>query len=253
MNATHIKRRQPAEPGSIPDRLQMFTREVRFYREVGRDVGVRVPQLVRAEVTDGATLLELEDLSSWSEGADPIAAVMTLAALHHRWVGRVQDAWPWLPRPDVSDLVEAYFHARWPSIRNRADVTAPVRRLGDSLVGAVAAVGATAGGAGPHTLTHGDASARNMRTSETGEVALLDWEDVGIGPGIGDVAWFLVSSVDATEWDAALSAYGDATGFMSVLPEACVQGLLSLDDLDEGSPAAAHWARNLDAAAQRLA
>lgn len=253
MNATHIKRRQPAEPGSIPDRLQMFTREVRFYREVGGDVGVRVPRLVRAEVTDGATLLELEDLASWREGADPIAAVRTLAALHHRWVGRAQDAWPWLPRPDVSDLVEAYFEARWPSTRTRTDVTPPIRRLGDSLVGEVEAVGAAASRSGPHTLTHGDASARNMRTSETGEVALLDWEDVGIGPGIGDVAWFLLSSVDADEWDAALSAYGDATGFTSVLPEACVQGLLSLDDLDDGSPAAAHWARNLDAAAQRLA
>lgn len=253
VTGTYVKRRQPAEPGSIPDRLQMFTREVRFYTEVAAEVGVRVPRLVRAEVTDGATVLELEDLSPWREGADPVAAVTTLAALHRRWVGRAAEAWPWLPRPDVSDLVEAYVATRWRSIRERGDVTASVRRLGDSMVGGVAALGAAAHRAGPPTLTHGDASARNMRTGPTGEVALLDWEDVGSGPGIGDVAWFLLSSVDAAEWDEALRAYGDTTGFSSVLPVAFVQGLLSLDDLDEGSGEAGAWAGNLDAAATLLA
>lgn len=118
MSTTYVKRRQAPEPGSIPDRLQMFTREVRFYNEVGRDVGVRIPHLVRSEVDDGATLLELEDLSTWREGADPVAAVRTLADLHHRWTGRAADAFPWLPRADVSDLVEDFFSTRWTHIRD---------------------------------------------------------------------------------------------------------------------------------------
>lgn len=230
----------------------MFTREVRFYTEVGDDVGVRIPHLVRAEVDGGATLLELEDLSSWREGADPVAAASTLATLHRRWIGRATDTFPWLPRVDVSDLVEDIFSTRWVSILEREDVTGSIRSLGDNLVGEVAAVGAAAKAAGPQTLIHGDASGRNMRTSDAGEVALLDWEDVGVGPGIGDIAWFLLSTADPNEWDAALNAYGDARGFTAVLPATCVQGLLSLDDLGDGSPAAQHWLRNLQAAAARL-
>lgn len=230
----------------------MFTREVRFYEEVGRNVGVRIPRLVRAEVNEGATLLELEDLSAWREGADPVAAVSTLASLHRRWEGRAVDTFPWLPRADVSDLVEDYFRGRWPAIKERSDVAASVRALGDSLVGAVAAAGIEANAAGPHTLTHGDASGRNMRTSDNGEVALLDWEDVGVGPGLSDVAWFLLSSVEADKWDEALAAYGDTSGLAAVLPVTCVQGLLSLDDLADGSEAAVRWIRNIEAAAARL-
>lgn len=252
MTITHVKRRQAPEPGSIPDRLQMFTREVRFYREVASDVGVRVPGLVHAEVEDGDTLLVLEDLSTWHEGADPVAAVTALGALHRRWTERATTVHPWLPRADVSDLVESYYAARWPEVRGRADVTDEVRRLGDSLVGRVAAAGERAGAAGPATLVHGDASGRNMRTSPSGEVALLDWEDVGVGPGIADVAWFLLSSADPRDWDEALGAYGESGGLAAVLPTTCVQGLLSLDDHADGSAAAQTWVRNLEAATERM-
>lgn len=252
MTQTHIKRRQPAEPGSIPDKLQMFSREVRFYSEI-TDVGVRIPALVRAEVAeDGSTLLEIEDLSSWREGADPIAAAEALAQLHRRWEGRAETEWPWLPRADVSDLVEAYFASRWPRIQERSDFPSDLKHLGELLVGQIAAVSAAASGVGPHTLTHGDASARNMRTSDDGQVALLDWEDVGTGPGISDVAWFLVSSAPPDRWDEALLAYGSSSGFVQTLPVVCAQGLLSLDDLEDGSAAAATWIRNLHAAAARL-
>jgi hypothetical protein len=56
---TFTKRRAAATPGSIPDVLQMFPREVRFYREVAPDVGVRTPACYHAEEHDGATHLEL--------------------------------------------------------------------------------------------------------------------------------------------------------------------------------------------------
>ena len=58
--------------------------------------------------------------------------------------------------------------------------------------------------------------------------------------------------MSAADWDAALEAYGDSAGFTSVLPVTCVQGLLSLDDLMEGSSAAASWTRSLAEAASRL-
>lgn len=40
---SYVKRRELPVPGSVPDALQMFRTEVRFYREVAAVVGIRVP------------------------------------------------------------------------------------------------------------------------------------------------------------------------------------------------------------------
>src|SRR3954452_5544128 len=176
---TFTKRRDAATPGSIPDVLEMFTREVRFYREVAPYVGVRVPACHVAEENDGATHLVLENLSYWRPGADPAAAAALLRDLHTRWEGRAVERWPWLPRPDVSELGGALYDETWVDARTRLDLTDVVRDLGGSLVGRVAEFERLADASGPVTFTHGDASALNMRTSLTGEVALLDWEDYG--------------------------------------------------------------------------
>jgi len=60
------KHRDRAPEGSIPDVLDMFASEVRFYREVAPVVGVRVPQRFAAEASPNGTRLVLEDLSTWS-------------------------------------------------------------------------------------------------------------------------------------------------------------------------------------------
>jgi len=246
-----VKEREPARPGTIPDVLQMFTREVRFYREVAPYVGVRVPACHLAEEHDGATRLELEDLSAWRRGADPVAAAEVLRDLHARWEGRATERWPWLPRPDVSDLVGALYDETWRAARSRPELTDVVRDLGDSLVGRVAEVERRADASGPVTFTHGDASGLNLRTSPEGEVALLDWEDYGAGPGIVDLAWHLLSSVAPAEWDRALAAYGDTTGLADALPAVAVQGLLSFA-FEEGHDDAREWVVCLEEAARRL-
>jgi thiamine kinase-like enzyme len=248
---TFAKHREAATPGSIPDVLEMFTREVRFYRELAPYVGVRVPVCHLAEEHDGATHLELEDLSSWRPGADPQAAARVLRELHDRWEGKALERWPWLPRPDVSDLVGAMYDEAWPTARERPELTSAVRELGDSLVGRVAEAERRVDACGPVTLTHGDASALNMRTSPDGEIALLDWEDYGTGPGIADLAWHLLSSVAPAEWDLALAAYGDTAGLAEVLPAVAVQALLSLA-FGEGRDDAAAWVESLEEAVRRI-
>jgi hypothetical protein len=245
------KRREAAAPGSIPDVLQMFTREVRFYRELAPYVGVRTPACYLAEEQGGATRLELEDLSSWRAGAEPAAAAHTLHDLHARWEGSAVARWPWLPRPDVSHLVGALYDETWTATRDRPELTDPVRALGDSLVGRVAEVERRAEASGPVTFTHGDASALNMRTSPDGEVALLDWEDYGAGPGIVDLAWHLVSSVAPVDWDLALTAYGEVSGLADALPAVAVQGLLSFA-FEEGHDDAREWVVSLEEAARRI-
>jgi aminoglycoside phosphotransferase (APT) family kinase protein len=116
----------------------------------------------------------------------------------------------------------------------------------------VAEIDRRAEAAGPTTLCHGDASSANMRTSATGEIALLDWEDYGTGPGVCDLAWHLVSSVEPADWDRALDAYGDASGLEEALRSACVQGLLSFAFEDPGDDRAVAWVSRLEEAARRL-
>jgi len=91
-----------------------------------------------------------------------------------------------------------------------------------------------------------------MRTGPDGQVALLDWEDVSAAPGVVDLAWLLVSSVEPARWDEVSAAYGPAPGLMRALPAAVVQGLLSLSGISAGSAEAAAWIRRLDMAANLL-
>lgn len=251
--ATHIKQRRAPAPGTIPDRLQMFRREVRFYREIAPDLGVRVPRCFRAEVErDGSTLLELEDLSAWTPGADVEAAARVLRDLHSRWSETAVATWPWIVRHDASDLVEALFEKTWPVLRERRDMTDRARSLGDRLLGRVAEAEREAGRAGSPTLTHGDSSVHNMRTSASGEIVLLDWEDFGLGPGVGDLAWLLVSSAEPRQWDAAIGAYGDAAAIDAALPAATAQAFLSLRGEEEGSASAVARVARLDEAGRRM-
>ena len=102
------------------------------------------------------------------------------------------------------------------------------------------------------TLVHGDASLANMRTGPGGELALLDWEDVSAAPGVLDLAWLLVSSVDPLRWDEVIAAYGPAGRIAEVLPAVITQGLLSLADTPPGSAEAVAWVGRLETAAERL-
>jgi hypothetical protein len=248
-STVHVKRRDPAPPGSIPAVLNIFESEVRFYRELAPVVGVRVPACYRAEAGPDGTVLELEDLSSWTPGASPAAGAALLRKLHDRWEGKADR--PWLrPVGAGEDLVAALYDRTWPSVEARTDLSEPVRSFGASLVGRVLDVDLTVADAGPLTLVHGDASAQNMRTGPDGEVALLDWEDVSAAPGVLDLAWWLVSSVDAGRWQEALHAYGAVDGLATVLPSVMVQGYLTLAGLPDGS--AGEWNARLEAALEVL-
>jgi len=232
----------------------MFRNEVRFYREIAPVAGVRVPDCYRSEAGEDGTLLVLEDLSAWQPGADPVRAAKLLSELHQRWSGLAAQRWPWLrPVGAAADLVAELYRQTWPALAGRADIPPGVLALARRLVDEVCASEQAIAGAGPLTLVHGDASTANMRTSTDGEIALLDWEDVSAAPGILDLAWLLVSSVEPARWDEVIAAYGTSAGLAEVLPAIAVQGLLSLDAHADGSPEAAAWHARLSRAADLLA
>jgi hypothetical protein len=243
-----VKRRPPAEPGSIPDVLGMFTAELRFYREIAPDVGVRVPACYRAEESDQGTLLVLEDLSGWDEGADPVEFARLLRGMHDRWRGEASRRWPWL-RPVGAGRVEIgeLWRRTWPGIADHPGLTPLVRDLGARLDG-LAAVRP----GGPTTLCHGDPRDQNARTSYEGEIALLDWEDVTAGYPADDLVCLLVSSVDPARWEETLAAYGPVAGLDAAWPEGIQQGLFTLADDPDGPDAEARCAR-LDEAGRRMA
>ncbi len=249
----HVKRRDRPGPGSITEALDSFRAEVRFYREIAPVVGVRVPACYRADAADEGTVLVLEDLSDWQAGADPLAAARVLAGMHRQWADQAHLRWPWLrPVGAAVDLVEQLFAQVWPQLAVCRDLTLAVRMMGERLVGRVTQSERMISGAGPLTLAHGDASMLNMRTGPGGQVALLDWEDVSAAPGVLDLAWLLVSSVEPAQWEQVIAAYGAAEGLAHVLPATAVQGLLSLSDTPAGSAEATAWMRRLDAVALRL-
>jgi hypothetical protein len=231
----------------------MFTGEVRFYREIAPRLGVRVPACYVAEDSAAGTLLVLEDLSAWAEGADPVAAARVLSRMHHRWAGAGPVRWPWLrPVGAAIDLVERLYQRAWPRLAERGDLPRPVAALGEALVGRVTDAEREILAAGPLTIIHGDAQARNMRTGPDGEVALLDWEDVSAAPGMLDLAWLLTSSTDPARWDETVAAYGAAEEVHHALPAVIVQGLLSMTDVPPGSAEALAWTSRLDEACRRL-
>jgi aminoglycoside phosphotransferase (APT) family kinase protein len=251
--SAYVKRRGRAAPGSIPEALDLFRAEIRFYREIAPVAGIRVPACYRAEETGEGTVLVLEDLSAWRPGADPVAAARVLAGLHREWASRAASRWPWLrPAGAAADLVQDLFDRTWPRLAARGDLTPPVAALGARLVGRVVEAESAVGRAGPATLVHGDAATRNMCTGPGGEVALLDWEDVSAAPGVLDLAWLLVSSAAPERWDEVIAAYGPTDGLADVLPAIIVQGLLSLRDIPDGSGEAGAWIRRLEAAGARL-
>jgi Phosphotransferase enzyme family len=252
--AEYRKQRGVPAPGTIPAALDMFRSEVRFYLEIAPAVGVRVPECHQAEVTGDGTLLILEDLSSWRPGADPVEAARVLAELHARWVGVAPLRWPWLRRIGAAvDLVESLYDRTWPALAARADLTPAVRSLAQKLIGNVTASEYAISRAGPLTLLHGDASLANMRTSSSAEIALLDWEDVSAAPGIADLAWLLISSVEPSRWAEVIAGYGTSAGLTDVLPAVVVQGLFELSGTPDQSSEGAAWLARLEAGCQYLA
>lgn len=253
MTELFVKRRVAAVPGSIPDVLGMFVAEVRFYREIAPVVGVRVPNCFEAEEHDGATLLSLENLSDWRPGGEPVSVARLLRRLHDRWQGGARQRWPWLREPGAaSDLIGRHYDATWPTVSRRPECTDRLSAFGERLMSRIPEVERIAALAGPETLVHGDASLRNVRTSPTGEIAVLDWEDVGTGPGVCDLAWLLVSSIDPTDWTETIAASRPVDGLANALPAASSQAILSLADTSPESQEAVGWVRRIDEAMSRL-
>ncbi len=190
-------------------KVRSYAVETRFYRDYAAtcDAGCRVPRLLADARESDGVLLVLEDLDeSGFHGRrvevtfDEVKACLSwLACFHATFVGR---------RPDGLWETGTYWH-----LETRPDELAA---LGDTpLARAASALDRRLRESPFQTLVHGDAKLANFCFSDDGaRVAAVDFQYVGGGPGIRDVAYFLGSCLDeeacARQQDALLDHYFDA-------------------------------------------
>jgi len=207
--------------------LGLYVSEVRFYQELAAHTALRVPTTYYADRADnGDFVVLMEDLSGLRmldqvEGMSPdemMHAVRMLADLHGPWWGKVEEL-DWVPsvvHPRIEGFA-AVFPDLWAATQQRfADRLSPdavavgdavavhylscMKRLGDR----------------PWTLLHMDYRCDNFLYddgSPDSPLVTLDWQSLGRGPGVYDLAYVLGGSVTLdvrrTHEDSFLHAYHD--------------------------------------------
>jgi hypothetical protein len=187
--------------------MRTYEVEVCFYQELAADLPVRSPRCHHAEIdhASGDFVLLMEDLAPAEQGdqvagcsVDQARLVLAEAARLHapRWGDPTLDRLEWPVRwsQESQDAMHAMVTVLWPNF---------VERYGEALEDDVVAMGERfvsrlgayyAYRPRPHTVTHNDFRLDNLLfgTAEGGPpVAVVDWQTVGIGPGLGDVSYFL--------------------------------------------------------------
>ncbi|MFL0800664.1 MAG: ecdysteroid 22-kinase family protein [Agarilytica sp.] len=178
-------------------KINSYTVERCFYQQYGSwcDSSCRVPLLIGSENSEKDTLLVLEDLNAcgFPVRAESLskrqirACVSWLARFHARFLGVDPEGlwqkgtyWHLDTRPDELEALTDVALKKAASALDRA------------LIDGV-----------PQTLVHGDAKVANFCFSQDGEsVAAVDFQYVGGGCGMKDLAYFMGSCLDEFECES---------------------------------------------------
>lgn len=198
-------------------------RELRCYEEYLTQTGVRTPELFGAWYEEAsAHFLLLQGAVDADTSVDQVAGltlaqaelvVDEMAALHAQWWGDAGIAeQDWLPPLDAPQRVEnltALAKMGWAPLMDMVGDQMPhlPTGFGDALPDRIAAA-LTSLARLPHTLLHSDLRADNLLFDASGrEVSIIDWQGCGTGPGVFDLAYFVVQSLtieDRRQHQAAL-------------------------------------------------
>lgn len=218
--------------------MQLYVREVCFFRELAGGIGMRVPRAVHADL-DRATsdfVVLLEDIAPGRMGdqiagcsiADAQAAMAQAALLHAPFWGQpLIAAHPWL---DQRQTIMPMLTAAYPMLHD-AFAARYASRLGAAEFAFAAAVvplfaRMLSTPAPICCLQHGDFRLDNIMFDILGgseTMATLDWQTVSEGAGASDIAYFIGTSLDPAlqrqqardltgRWHAGLCAAG-VTGY----------------------------------------
>lgn len=184
----------PSDDGSLSHRrkLRSYRVEQSFYQRYAARCGeaCKVPRSLGHSAESGGLLMVLEDLDEsgfvgrarWHAGSSDeqrSSVLAWLAAFHATFLGQP---------PEGLWSTGTYWH-----LATRPD---ELRRMQPGpLRDAAQAIDARLAAARFRTLVHGDAKPENMCFAADARVALVDFQYVGGGAGIKDVAYFLNSSL----------------------------------------------------------
>ena len=206
-------------PSSFEDNRQqgialgMFDAEVKFYSELAPEATVGLPDIYFADIVPGSAdfVIVMEDLSRLSmvnqyEGMSvdqAFAAVRVLASIHAVWWDKVDtSAFEWIPDMvgariefidqmlvDILPVFEQGF---------AGDLSQEELSLYREFAGKYLKVNQQIAGRSPWTLVHQDYRVENLMFGDPlkDEVVVIDWQGIGRGPGVYDLAYILGGSMD---------------------------------------------------------
>jgi hypothetical protein len=208
-----------------------YIRESRFYQHFAGRKPMAVPDHLFIAFDDDSHdfALIMHDLPNHVQGnqlvvpsRDEAALAMDAAASIHAawWNDPMLDTLDWLNGtravPPALD-VDALYAMFWPAFCDRYGdrVTPDMRRVGDAFLGRIKDWSTARDG--PRCLTHNDFRPDNMlfapRDPEK-PIVIVDWQTVGVGTGVGDIAYYMGTAFDpatrAAEEQALLGTYRDA-------------------------------------------
>ncbi|HHX63821.1 MAG TPA: aminoglycoside phosphotransferase family protein [Chloroflexi bacterium] len=229
-------------------RLERSRREMAFFLTLAPQLPLRVPEVLGGcESPDLGICLLLAAYTpmraaDWNR-ADYLAVAEELAQLHAVYWGQSHrlDAYDWLRRPDVRALSRDIDHAReaWRALHE-------IPRFGpvlsgptlDRIIGLLERERAIEDALAtlPLTLCHGDCHADNLLRASDGGLVWADWQEVGIGPGSGDLSFFFQRATFGRAplpTEIMIETYRrtleNATG--EKLPSDAIQRVLAADEL----------------------
>lgn len=195
--------------------LGLGASEVSFYHTLGEAFPVRIPRVycARQEPRVGRFVLLLEDLEAsgcrFPRFTDPLdlegarAVVTVLARLHAAfWESprlRGELAWLRSPENDPQRGLAWWISARSnrPALASFGDVVPEAVRARTHRIHERRALLELHWARAARTLIHGDPHAGNL-FFDGDEAGLFDWQVVQAGPGLRDVSYFLVNSLDTS-------------------------------------------------------
>lgn len=191
--------------------FHLYEREVHFYRSLASGAGIRTPGCLYGDIdpASGRFVLILEDLSPAAVvdqldglGADQMSLALEQAAALHAatWADSSLEGLEWLvfgrqQAPTMSEMMAPLASTFIERYGDRLDVTCV------DLVQQLSARAADywAGPGGPLAVVHNDFRPDNMLFAAKGgaiPLAVVDWQTVGLGHGLTDVAFLAGTSME---------------------------------------------------------
>jgi hypothetical protein len=211
--AKHVRPPPDNRSRSHRRKLRSYEIEQAFYARYAARCGehCRTPRALALAAEHGSFLTVLEDLDAAGFGASPRRAGADDIARALRWLAFFHATFLNEP-PDGLWRVGTYWH-----LATRPDELGAMKH--SLLHQAASAIDARLSAARFKTFVHGDAKLENVCLARSGSaVALVDFQYVGGGVGVKDVAYFLSSCLSPDECPRLVPPYLDA--YFAALREA---------------------------------